>query len=96
MHACREAAYAVHGKGVCSSKKIWKIVRFGLYFDQVFSWNISKNYHFYINTIIWMILLARLLWGIKLPEKKFVNMLQMMHFDVCLDKIWYKKIIVFI
>ena len=36
-----------------------------------------------------MILHARLLRSIKLSEK---NMLQMMHFDVCFDKSWYKKL----
>ena len=34
-----------------------------------------------------MTLAARLLWGIKLHEKIFENVLQVMHFD----KSWYKK-----
>ena len=31
---------------------------------------------------------ARLLWGIKLYE----NVLEVMHFDVCFDKSWYRKL----
>ena len=38
-----------------------------------------------------MILPARLLWGIRLHEKKIENMLQVMHLDVCFDKSWYKN-----
>ena len=34
-----------------------------------------------------MTLPARLLWCIKLRE----NLLEVMHFDVCFDKIWYRK-----
>ena len=34
-----------------------------------------------------MTLPARLLWGIKPHE----NVLQVMHFDVCFDKSWYRK-----
>ena len=35
-----------------------------------------------------MTLLARLLWGVKLHQ----NVLHVMHFDVCFDKSWYKKL----
>ena len=35
-----------------------------------------------------MSLLARLLWGVKLHE----NVLHVMHFDVCFDKSWYRKL----
>ena len=35
-----------------------------------------------------MTLPARLLWGIKLHE----NVLEVMHFDVCFDKCWYRKL----
>ena len=35
-----------------------------------------------------MTLPARLLWGVKLHE----NVLHVMHFDVCFDKSWYRKL----
>ena len=35
-----------------------------------------------------MTLPARLLWSVKLHE----NVLRVMHFDVCFDKSWYRKL----
>ena len=35
-----------------------------------------------------MTLPARLLWGVKLHE----NVLHVIHFDVCFDKSWYRKL----
>ena len=35
-----------------------------------------------------MTLSACLLWGVKLHE----NVLEVMHFDVCFDKSWYRKL----
>ena len=35
-----------------------------------------------------MTLPARLLWSVKLHE----NVLHVMHFDVCFDKSWYRKL----
>ena len=35
-----------------------------------------------------MTLPAHLLWGVKLQE----NVLHVMHFDVCFDKSWYRKL----
>ena len=39
-----------------------------------------------------MTLPARLLWDIKLKRKLFDNVLQVMHFDVCFDKSWFRKL----
>ena len=39
-----------------------------------------------------MTLPARLLWG-KLHEFFLENVLQVMHFDVCINKSWYRKLL---
>ena len=56
MHACQKP-HAVHGKGLQGNappRKFRKMVHFGVYFDQVFSSYIFKNYHLYITLMIFL------------------------------------------
>ena len=62
---------------------------FGVYLDQNLCYIISTNYHYYIkrnNDCRYTVAM-----GYQSPREIFENKLQLMHFSLYLDKIWYNK-----